>query len=378
MYDDPQMLAKFRDYMRGEIIDPIIPSNIVDKRRGVILDSLTDEAAMRVALTAFIHQSVNANNYECLEMPELIGDRISGSCFTYFLYTNFPNIDQGLATIIFSKYMKGESQTAWGRKLGLDKWIQSYLDITKADIEDTFEALFGVLLIIGNRVSEGFGYVLTSNLMARTIEYLQIDLESVEKDPKTIIKEFFTSMGWPDSHPFKPSEVLVVRRKRTEYDILEFHLTRSAIRSIANMKKMSEESLTGPFVSVRVESGGKDMPVFAEAYKKLKGLGYDMTKKIRETSYSKKVRMLAKAAGYETLILKSIKLKESNNTLHQMVGERPRGPEDPNPTLIPTYRVILRAIIAQDKMSHQNVIELLEEDYIKHGESPKPRTAVSS
>lgn len=373
MYDDPEWLSKFRVYVR-EFLERIIPSNITKKTRKELFDKMTDQNNMRLWVSGVTHQSVNANNYESLEMSEYIGDRIMGSCFAYYLYTNFPNIEQGPATIIFNKYMKGESQTMWGRELGLHRWIQSYLDISDPDIEDAFEALFGVLLVVGNALIEGFGYVLTSNLLAQTIQYLQIDINNVEKDAKTIIKEFFTSMGWPDEHPFKPSDALVVRKPLADYDILEFHLTKKAISSIANAKGMTEASLTGVFARKQVETGGKDIAVFEEAYKKLRDMGYDMTK-ARDIPFSRIIQSKVASEGYQLLLLKEIKLKGTKNKLYQMIGERSRTENEINANLIKTYRDILRAVIVPEKTSREDVVKFLQNDYIKLGVSPKPRTA---
>lgn len=365
---DPEWLANFRKYIRDDLLRFVIPDTKGIFSREKVLDLLTDDEAMSIWVAVFTHQTVEANNYKNLEMYEYIGDRVGGGDFGYHLYINRPNIDQADATIIFNKYMKGETQAQWGRNMRLHEWIQSYSDISTPDIEDNFEAIFGAVVILGNRIIPGFGHVLTANLMSNRVQGLDIDIESYEKDPKTMIKEYFTNMDWPDQHPFSPDH-LVQRESGNKTDRLKFILTKSAIRQIAAQNAMSENDLRGAFESVEVPSTGKDMPLFEAAYKKLKQYGFDASKPLTKTLFTPEAMYKAQNEKYPSVMSKSFKIKETQYRCYQMLGLQEQPKER-----VKVHREILQSVILPDKVSKRDALRLLSAGYMKYGKSKIPRS----
>ena len=99
---------------------------------------------------AFTHSSASDLNYEKLEF---LGDACLSFCVGTFLYTKFPDRDQGWLTITRSKIVNSEALGGFAHAIGLGEYIvlsdelfeKQFHFNNKKILEDVFEALLGAV-----------------------------------------------------------------------------------------------------------------------------------------------------------------------------------------------------------------------------------------
>lgn len=375
---DPNYRSKFRDYLQKEILSRAIPeASMPKKKRQTLMDQLTDEENLNMYIASFTTKTVNATNFQNQEVPEYAGDRSSETPFTLLMIENSPELDEDQATKIRNYYLKGERQTEWGRKLGLQDWILSYAKITDDTVEDTLEALYAALLITGNRVSPFFGYSLIAGFMATLVNEMNVDFTGITADKKTLIKEYFTRKRWPDTRGFKPDD-LVNTVLGKDKNTLQFFLTQRAIDEISAKTGASRTELSGPFVQIDIDKSQnvkKNVRLFELAYDKLKGLGFDAAKtktlQLGEATI-KKVQTLKVGKEKRSLInptVKSFDIKGSSQSYMQLIAEV----ENDDPTQRIKQKVILQALITNSSIFPSHMLAQLEKNFLAYGPSPLPR-----
>jgi len=128
---------------------------------------------------AFRHKSVNKdvngikiNN----ERLEYLGDAILGSVIAEYLFKKFPYKGEGFLTEMRSKIGCRANLDKLGRKLGIDRLIESSAD-TKSTAKsirgDAFEALIGALYL-----DKGYNY--TYKIIIKRIINIHIDIDALE------------------------------------------------------------------------------------------------------------------------------------------------------------------------------------------------------
>ena len=128
---------------------------------------------------AFRHKSVNKdvngikiNN----ERLEYLGDAILGSVIAEYLFKKFPYKGEGFLTEMRSKIVCRANLDKLGRKLGIDRLIESSVD-TKSTAKsirgDAFEALIGALYL-----DKGYNY--TYKIIIKRIVNIHIDIDALE------------------------------------------------------------------------------------------------------------------------------------------------------------------------------------------------------
>jgi len=128
---------------------------------------------------AFRHKSVNKdvngikiNN----ERLEYLGDAILGSVIAEYLFKKFPYKGEGFLTEMRSKIVCRANLDKLGRKLGIDRLIESSAD-TKSTAKsirgDAFEALIGALYL-----DKGYNY--TYKIIIKRIINIHIDIDALE------------------------------------------------------------------------------------------------------------------------------------------------------------------------------------------------------
>jgi len=128
---------------------------------------------------AFRHKSANQdvngikiNN----ERLEYLGDAILGSVIADYLFKKFPYKGEGFLTEMRSKIVCRSNLDKLGRKLGIDKLIESNAD-TKSSAKsmrgDAFEALIGALYL-------DKGYKYTQKIIINRIVNIHIDIDALE------------------------------------------------------------------------------------------------------------------------------------------------------------------------------------------------------
>lgn len=128
---------------------------------------------------AFRHKSTNKdvngikiNN----ERLEYLGDAILGSIIAEFLFKKFPYKEEGFLTEMRSKIVCRSNLDKLGRKLGIDKLIESSADTkhaAKSMRGDAFEAFIGALYL-------DKGYRATYKVIINRIVNIHIDVDALE------------------------------------------------------------------------------------------------------------------------------------------------------------------------------------------------------
>ena len=120
---------------------------------------------------AFVHKSIenialkdeNSLDYmkKSNETLEFVGDSMLGAVVADYLYTKYPEKDEGFLTTTRTKIVKSESLSAFAEKLGMNKYILMTKQAVKTGgktnkrfLEDAFESLLGAIYY-----DKGFGGV---------------------------------------------------------------------------------------------------------------------------------------------------------------------------------------------------------------------------
>lgn len=128
---------------------------------------------------AFRHKSANQdvngikiNN----ERLEYLGDAVLGSVIADYLFKKFPYKGEGFLTEMRSKIVCRSNLDKLGRKLGIDRLIESSAD-TKSTAKsmrgDAFEAFIGALYL-----DKGYNY--THKIIIKRIVNIHIDIDTLE------------------------------------------------------------------------------------------------------------------------------------------------------------------------------------------------------
>jgi dsRNA-specific ribonuclease len=157
---------------------------------------LTEEMMNEVWMKAFTHETFDRTyNYEELE---ILGDSVLDVTFTRYLLRVFPRITKDIVSNFHDRYMSRDQQGKLANELGMGPHIRTRgITIKPSILEDVFEAFFGALFDVSDRVEgEGFGYINTYNMMASIFEKVTLSAEAAYGRPRTQIKEFFEQLGW--------------------------------------------------------------------------------------------------------------------------------------------------------------------------------------
>ena len=127
-----------------------------------IINKLTDD--MSLWEIAFTHITFNPNQGENYEVYEKVGDAVMKLTFTEFLFNKYENITQSEIGNYQIYYLSRTEQARISYNLKIPKYILSALDKTADVLEDTLEAFFGALQLIGNNIKPAYGYLLCYNL----------------------------------------------------------------------------------------------------------------------------------------------------------------------------------------------------------------------
>lgn len=146
--------------------------------------------------TALTHRSVGKNNYERLEF---LGDSVLGLIITDALFNAYPNESEGTLTRLRSYLVKKETLSKLARELSLGEQIKLGAGEMKSGgwrrdsiLANTLEALIGAVYLDSNFLTCK-EVVLT--VYKKELDYM--DVESIGKDPKTLLQELLQSKKMP-------------------------------------------------------------------------------------------------------------------------------------------------------------------------------------
>jgi ribonuclease III-like protein len=162
--------------------------------------------AMKIWRTSFTHVSFNPNNNENYEVLEKLGDEVMKVSFTWFVMQKFPDIQEGMLSLLTTYYLAKSFQAQQAKDLNLDPFIRSLIGINIHIREDSLEALFGGLFVVSDvlippaRTISGRDVSMAYDNGNRLLEYLyrnvDINLDEIKGSEVTQIKEIFEKMRW--------------------------------------------------------------------------------------------------------------------------------------------------------------------------------------
>jgi ribonuclease-3 len=117
------------------------------------------------------------NGVDCNERLEYLGDAILGAIVADFLYRKFPFKGEGFLTEMRSRMVCRSFLNGLGRKMGLDKLIQTnngHKLATSSILGDAFEALVGAMFF-------DKGYNFTYDVVVKRIIPCHIDVDELIK-----------------------------------------------------------------------------------------------------------------------------------------------------------------------------------------------------
>jgi dsRNA-specific ribonuclease len=155
--------------------------------------------------TVFTHQSVDPTPRANYEAFETLGDKILAAAHVHYLFSNGPTLDSNGITDSVKEILSRPRQSAMAVVMGFDQrgLIRSTVSVGEEILEDVYEAFFGCLFTVANRIIEdgNQGLSLCELLFRRVLKESFPDLDpwSVPKDAPTTLDQIFIRLGW--GHP---------------------------------------------------------------------------------------------------------------------------------------------------------------------------------
>lgn len=178
-----------RKYLRNDLLPRAIS-------QPAILDKLTDPESMEIWKVAFTSESYAPTHGENWEEMELLGDKLLGFLYTKFMTASYPWLNRSQLSELITHYLAKGFQSDLSASIGIGPHIRSRLRTTTHNLEDVLEAVFGALLLTGDRIKDGVGPGLAYNLLVSLYENIDVDWKITLGNPKTRVKEIFETMNW--------------------------------------------------------------------------------------------------------------------------------------------------------------------------------------
>ncbi len=146
----------------------------------------------RLLDTAITHRSAGSNNNERLEF---LGDAVLGQVVAEWLYSHFPEANEGQLSRLRASLVKREALAEIARDLALGDFLRLGSGELKSGgfrrdsiLADALEAVFGAVLVDG-------GYVACHTCIHRLYakRFANVSVIDELKDPKTRLQEFLQS-----------------------------------------------------------------------------------------------------------------------------------------------------------------------------------------
>jgi len=183
--------------LRSALENILISHNIVDGLDKI----LSDDAIINHWVIAFTHKSINQNNnYETIEF---VGDTVIQYIMIKYIMQRFPGkLNEDIGSTFLNTYASEKYQIELSEKIGLDKLAffdsrgMDYKTMMKIK-EDVFESFIGCLNQVADKYLGMFiGTVYSYNFITALFNQVDIDLDNLEKDPKSRIKQIFDNLHW--------------------------------------------------------------------------------------------------------------------------------------------------------------------------------------
>jgi len=148
------------------------------------MDNILSPESMKLWVASITHQSFNPDVKENYELYETVGDKIGNTCFMMYAMKNATDCTSQMMTNLLQYYMSKNNQGEWEKKYlkiaGFMKGRISKLHLIEGELpekihEDVFESFFGVLWMIGEKITTGLGSIFCSTLLNYIFQDTKID-----------------------------------------------------------------------------------------------------------------------------------------------------------------------------------------------------------
>ena len=170
-----------------------------------IINKLLDSEYSQIWNDSFTDKTYDyLNNYETYE---ILGDTVLETTFTTYLMDRIKPLirsgaitEEGISNLKMF-YMSKTNQSKFSKQLGLINYVHIDPNIKKNMhlAEDLLESFTGALMIVGNNVKIGLGYILCYNFIVYLFNNIQIDMKYIYGPPKTQIQQMFKGLGWGEA-----------------------------------------------------------------------------------------------------------------------------------------------------------------------------------
>lgn len=134
----------------------------------------------RLLLEAFTHSSfANENADLSYERLEFLGDSVLGFIISNYLYSKYPNEDEGFLTTTKSNIVSGKSLSSAMDEMGLIEYVRTSQGQIEEEIkvsdnvkEDLFEAIIGAIMVDSNNYLECEKFIFKHLRNRLTIDHL--------------------------------------------------------------------------------------------------------------------------------------------------------------------------------------------------------------
>lgn len=228
------------------------------------------------------HSTYNPNVRGNSERTEHYGDRGQAQKLSYLVYVKHPEFTEDDVSNIQNKYLSKKQQAQWSVELGIPKFFRGFIEMTIDIQEDLFEAVYGGIHIIGNKINPGLGEILGQNFMFNMFK--DIDLGPTLKDPKTRFKDIIETKMWSDGPNFKENYSANPRgNKQVHYTL---YLPEKAVLEINKNKEKNMRPISPKIVekTVNIKADRKEVlkQMYVEALNVLEKYGYNREKILEE------------------------------------------------------------------------------------------------
>lgn len=153
--------------------------------------------------SVFTHQSVDPTPQKNYEAFETLGDKVLGACLAHYLIAEGGSrVDSNSMTDINKEILANERQAEMAVNMGLSnpRLIRSTVVVESSMHEDIFEAFFGCLFTVANRLVDrsNLGFPLCEALFKKVLAQSDptLDVWSIGKDAPTTLDQLFIRLGW--------------------------------------------------------------------------------------------------------------------------------------------------------------------------------------
>lgn len=182
-----EWMQEFRLYLQALLTVAVKPD---------LVEKMLDLEGMKIWAQAFTHESYNPNfNYETLETE---GDAMLSYVFKRYLVQRFPKVTSQALSEYKAQYMSKPFMRDFSNEMKLTQWVlvnEVEAAFNPSIAEDVFEAFFGALDVLSDRIVNGLSLINSFNYMKLMFDRTEFDPKMIRGTPKTVLDQYGSKLG---------------------------------------------------------------------------------------------------------------------------------------------------------------------------------------